>query len=504
MGLFDWIGEAIGGAFHALSEFIADGFQGILNGMGSAAKGISKDLMKDVVITAQDPNDPVHQGAKTLYEKATEPITKGFDHTVAELSKNHSEITPQQANKEVLEIYDKVRIDTGVATMTHIAIEAASLGQLEGPMTAFQMADRISGATSFANQVAMMKYKALWLTSYEHHLNATNPNMRPGPSDLIRFAFREVWDPTRRAELLQEGYPVRFAEEMLFQGYNQEWANDYWAAHWELPSIGQLNEMLHRRVITPEIWDRFVKYNDFDPVIRPWLKAISYSPYTRVDVRRLKDLELVSDQEVYENFQDLGYDDVHARRMTIWTLAYNISVSMRARYSKGWVTADDAQAALVKAGVPADRARTWVQQMVADEKETRTTPERDLTKAEIVKGVKKEFLSVDEGIELLEGMGYDAAEAEYVLAINVEALTGSPETYTEFKTLVDLRRKSQGLRVKEAPPGLIELEDRLVRLRERRKNLMSANSTSELIAKIDQRIEDVQQQHRELRGKKAP
>lgn len=504
MGLFDWIGEAIGGAFHALAEFFGDVFGGLVKGAGKAFSGISKDLIKDVTATAQDPNSEVHQGAKTLYETAVGPIEKGFDHTVAQLAAHHSEITPQQANKEVLEIYDTVRRDSGAALISNIAIEAASLGQIEGPMTSYTFADKISGATQFAHQVAMMKYKAQWLTSYEHHLNATNPNMRPGSSDLIRFAFREVWDPVRRAELLQEGYPVRFAEEMLFQGYNQDWANCYWAAHWELPSVGQLNEMLHRRVITGEIWDRFVKYNDFDPVVRPWLKAISYSPYTRVDVRRLKDLELVSDQEVYENFQDLGYDDVHARRMTIWTLAYNISVSMKARYSKGWVTADDVQAALVKAGVPADRARTWVQQMVADEKETRTTPERDLTKAEIIKGVKNEFLSVDDAIELLEGMGFDAAEAEYIIAINVEALTGSPETYTEFKTLVDLRRKSQGLRVKEAPPGLIELEDRLVRLRERRENLISANSTSELIAKIDQRIEDVQQQHRELRGKKAP
>ena len=421
MGMFDWIGEAIGGAFHALSEFIADGFQGILDGVGSAVSGISKDLMGGVVDMAQDPSDPMHQGAKTLYDKSTEPITKGFDHTVAALAAGHSEISPQQANKEVLEIYDKVRIDTGAATMTGIAIEAASIGQIESPMTAFQIADKISGATNFAGTVAAMKYKAQWLTAYEHHLNAMNPNMKPGPTDLIRFAFREVWDPKRRPELLQEGYPGEFATEMLFQGFNQEWADSYWAAHWTLPSVGELNDMLHRGAIDEATWDRFVKYNDFDPTVRPWLKAISYNPYTRVDSQRMWSLDLLTEQELKDNYKALGYDEVHAQRMTLWTKINVLATELRARYSKGWVTAAQVRSELIAEGMPGASVDRWVQRIVKADTAARTDTEKDLTKAEIIKGYVKGLIDYPTALQMLIDLGYESDEAEYILIVNTVA-----------------------------------------------------------------------------------
>lgn len=461
--------------------------------------------MSDVTVTAQDPNSEVYQGAKILHEKAVEPITKGFDHTVAQLAAGHSEITPQQANKEALEIYEKVRLDMGVATTTNIAIEAATLGQLENPMRATEIADRISGATAFAAKVAQMKYDAQWLTAYEYHLNATNPNKRPGPTDLIRFAFREVWDPVRRAELLAEGFPGEFPTQMLFQGYNQTWTENYWAAHWELPSVGQLNEMLHRRVITPDIWDRFVKYNDFDPVVRPWLKAISYAPYTRVDVRRMWELAVLSDDEVLSAYMDLGYDEPKARRFTLWTKIYTLSVELRARYSKGWITADDVLTELTAAGMPKDRAQVWIQRIVKAEKQNRTIAEKDLTKTEIIKGVKQGFLTEDDAIGLLEGLGYDAAESEYIIAINVEVASGSPTTYTEFTNLVNLQRKSQGLGTKTIPPKVQEIDAELSDLIYRRKHPVPETDTPEFVAELDRRIADLQKQSLELRSlKKAP
>jgi len=418
MAWFDWIGETIGGAAHAFAEFIADGFQGVLDGVGSAISGISKDFMSGIVTMAQNPNDPLHQGAKTLYDKSTEPITKGFDHTVAGLAAGHSEISPSAAAAEVQAIYDKVRIDAGAATTTAIAIEAASIGQIESPMTAFQIADKISGATNFAGTVAAMKYKSLWLTPYEYHLNAISPNMRPGPTDLIRFAFREVWDPTRRQELLEEGYPGEFATQMLFQGYNQSWTESYWAAHWTLPSVGELNEMLHRGAIDEATWDRFVKYNDFDPKVRPWLKAISYNPYTRVDSQRMWSLDLLTEQELKDNYKALGYDENHAQRMTLWTKINVLATELRARYSKGWITAAQVKAELISEGMPAAKVEIWVQRIVKAEAAARTDTEKDLTKSEIIKGYTKETIDYPTALAMLIDMGYDSDEAEYILIVN--------------------------------------------------------------------------------------
>jgi hypothetical protein len=426
MAWFDWIGEAIGGAFHALAEFITDGFQGILTGVGSAFKGISTDLMTDLVATANNPSDPLQQGAKTLHEKAVAPIEQGFNHTVAELEKGHSEISPNQAAAEVLTLYDAIRRDSGAALIANIAIECASLGQVEGPMTSYNFADRISGATAFAGQVAAMKYRAQWLTSYERYLNWTNPNKIAGPSDIVLFALREVYDEDRRAEELEETPAMGYYADMLENGFNQTQADNYWAAHWKLPSVGELNEMLHRGVIDLATWDRFVKYNDYDPAVRPWLKAISYNPYTRVDSQRMWSLDLLTEEELKANYLALGYDDVHAQRMTLWTKINVLATELRARYAKGWITPEQVRSELIAEGMPTASVDRWVQRIVKAETAARTDAERTLTKAEIIKGYTKEVIDYPTALQMLIDMGYTSDEAEYILIVNTAVIKEIP------------------------------------------------------------------------------
>lgn len=273
--------------------------------------------------------------------------------------------------------------------------------------------------------------------------------MIPGPTDLVRMELREVFHPDFREELLLPATSSTFKEAMRKHGYKDYWSDSYWGAHWVLPSLGNLDEMLHRGIITLEEWQIMVRRNDYLPAWIDNREKIIYKPYTRVDIRRMKDLELVTDEEVFNNYKFLGYDDEHAKRMTTWTKAYIISVEMRARYSKGWVTAEEITKELIAAGVPETRAKIWIQRIVKADKEDRTAKERDLTKGEIVKGVKEAVLSVEEAIELLIDMGYDRDEAEYIITINVEVMTGSPKTLEEFQKIVDLRRKALGLPIRK-------------------------------------------------------
>jgi len=451
MDLFGWIGEALGGAFSALAEFFGDSFGGLFKTIGGAFLDIGKENLGKITGDIADKESTAKTDIDKVISAIEAPIKEGFEHHLREFDKKHSEIPIEEIDKEVTTLWNDVKAELAASAGIATLIEAISFGQIEGGQNILKVADTTRGLTSFANQVSMIRLKAIYLNMYQRYQNQANPTMLPGSGDLVRSALREVWDPTRREELLREQAPSLYYKFMGEQGYNFDRAADYWAAHWVLPSVGQLNEMLHRRVITPEDWDRFVRYNDFDPEVRPWLKAISFKPYTRVDIRRMKDLELVTDQEVLDNYKDLGYDDEHAERMTIWTKAYIISVEMRARYSKGWVTPDVILGELIAAGVPESRAKIWIQRIVKADQEERTAKERDLTKAEIVKGVKEAVLSVEEAIELLIDMGYDRDEAEYIIAINVEVMTGSPKTLEEFQKIVDLRRKALGLPVKEHP-----------------------------------------------------
>lgn len=96
------------------------------------------------------------------------------------------------------------------------------------------------------------------------------------PSDLIRMAVREAFNPALREALdLDAEFPPTFATRAAKLGISRELAGDYWAAHWELPSFEQGAEMLHRRQLTPDQFDDLLKALDYAPTWRAKLRTIA-------------------------------------------------------------------------------------------------------------------------------------------------------------------------------------------------------------------------------------
>jgi len=372
----------------------------------------------------------------------------------------------------------------------------------------------------------------------------------PPIQDVIKFTVREVYDPARRRELLSVPTPSEAYKFAVKHGFSNSIMDDYWASHWILPSIGELNTMLHRRKIDDATWARYMTLNDYEPMMIPRYKEIIYIPYSRVDTRRMYDtgalseaqvndnyldlgydvehaknmtdfaiqaveipklkarykngyltaeqlkaelikirvkperLEsilqstireeknpyptsdargmydflLLSDAELYQNYRDQGFDDVKARRMTDWSRILISVNNLKERFTKGWMNAETFVSELMKLGIPVVRARLFVEEVSSAAKPARVAPERDLTKAEIIKGVKKGILTLAQGVELLVGMGYDEFEATYILAINLSAAAGSPESYEEFKNLVEQYKKAVTGGGKPLPAEVLALE----------------------------------------------
>jgi len=148
----------------------------------------------------------------------------------------------------------------------------------------------------------------------------------PGPGDLISMAVREAFHPELVAKYhYMDNFPPEFAEWMEKQGYSREWAEKYWTAHWVLPSITLGFEMMHRldEVGEAEIRD-LLRTADIAPVWHDPIIKVSYSPYTRVDVRRMHALGVITDDELIKAYTDLGYDTEHATNMARFTILYNM------------------------------------------------------------------------------------------------------------------------------------------------------------------------------------
>jgi hypothetical protein len=194
------------------------------------------------------------------------------------------------------------------------------------------------------------------------------------PQDAIRFAVREVYDPERRRELtLDADLPPRFLDEARKAGVPEQLARDYWAAHWELPSPAQVFEMMHRRVrkidgtpFTPEDVRKYLVAADVAPFWRPLLEQISFAPLTRVDVRRMRKVDVLSKAEVESAYLDLGYDAGNARRLADFV---ELDVKGEKRIETADLTAglrSRIVTAVVNGTISEERGRSWLAQLEAD------------------------------------------------------------------------------------------------------------------------------------------
>jgi len=146
----------------------------------------------------------------------------------------------------------------------------------------------------------------------------------PPVQDLITMAVREAFSPEIAEQFGQyEDFPEAFALWAKRQGLTEEWSKRYWAAHWGLPSPMQGFEMLHRNVIDEDHLNLLLRALDVMPYWRDKLTAIAFRPLTRVDVRRMHKMGVLTDKEVLRSYLDLGYNQVNAQLMTEFTLRYN-------------------------------------------------------------------------------------------------------------------------------------------------------------------------------------
>jgi len=192
----------------------------------------------------------------------------------------------------------------------------------------------------------------------------------PSYPDLIRMAVREAFYPDYVSEYgLMAELPGEYLEWTAKQGLSEDWAKKYWASHWELPSILRGYEMLHRGVIDDEQLDSLFMAQDIMPWWRDKLKAISYHPLTRVDVRRVYRMGIINRDQVYRTYLDLGYNEEKAEWLTQFT------------------------------------------EMEQGEKE------RDLSKAEVLSAYAKSILSQSETNQMLLDLGYAQNEVTVLISM---------------------------------------------------------------------------------------
>lgn len=146
----------------------------------------------------------------------------------------------------------------------------------------------------------------------------------PPPADLFTMVAHEAFEPDIYKLIgLDEEFPSEQIPWLEAQGISKEWAMKYWISHWNQPSLEMGFDMLHRGIISREELDMLFRVQEIPRFWRDKLMAITYNPYTRVDVRRMHELGVIDTKELVIAYQDLGYDADKAVKMAEFTIRYN-------------------------------------------------------------------------------------------------------------------------------------------------------------------------------------
>lgn len=146
----------------------------------------------------------------------------------------------------------------------------------------------------------------------------------PGIQDLIMMQAKEAFELDQIAKFgLGAEAPTDIYEHTRKQGLSDDWTNKYWISHWEHASYGQVMEMLHRGYISLDDVYEWYRLVEIPPYWRDLLTKIAYSPYTRVDVRRMHAAGVIGDDELIQAMKDIGYDQEHAEKMAEFYKRYN-------------------------------------------------------------------------------------------------------------------------------------------------------------------------------------
>lgn len=237
----------------------------------------------------------------------------------------------------------------------------------------------------------------------------------PGPSDIVTFMVRDVFDPVVVDKYrLDDEFTTKFTGDALAwakaQGMDENVFKYYWRSHWQIPGIGQLQEMVYRLrptnrsandqfpdvVVTLDDVRQAIKVNDMSPTWVEPLIATSYRVTTRVDIRRQYEIGAIELDDVERGYLDLGYTAEAAKAQVRFTQidsgpkrakrqGYAAPNDILNWYNTGAVNRDDADFLLRQAGLSGSQSATTL--------DTADLKLRSVNRANAVKAYRRRYMT---------------------------------------------------------------------------------------------------------------
>lgn len=227
----------------------------------------------------------------------------------------------------------------------------------------------------------------------------------------------------------------------------------------------------------PEVADLLVELTIPEPEAIPEAKRLTIS-----NIRSFYDMRIIGKADIAFEIEKLGYTPEVAEGLALNMIVSIDFPDLRARYSKGWLNDEELITEIYDLGLSVERAIELAETIIKAEMPERTLAEKNLTKSEIVKGVKVGILEALEAVKLIERLGYDEYEAWYVLLVNKAIDEPEKMSYWNWRQIVEAWRRSQGLQWQEIPDDLVALDFQIVAIKKHIEKEKEAKAPADIIA----------------------
>ena len=240
----------------------------------------------------------------------------------------------------------------------------------------------------------------------------------PSPQDIVTFLGREAFEQDSvdliglddQFEKIDKTFAAR-------AGVSEDILRLFWRSHWTHPSFTQIGEMLRRGLITEDVLDVWFNLVEIPPYWRDNMAQLTHDVFARVDIRRMWDMGVLDDAATVKAYIAAGFSEGDAAIQLLYTKAERLIPDLRGMYRNGWISEQELISRIRDIGIPQEASDRVIQTIIKNDSLARTAVERDLTKAEIVKGAKLGIISQETGEMMLQDMGYSPNEALYILAV---------------------------------------------------------------------------------------
>lgn len=212
--------------------------------------------------------------------------------------------------------------------------------------------------------------------------------------------------------------PEEFYKYMALQGWSRKEAEKYWAAHWRLVSLDDLQDMRNRGLIDNEKFGEQLIRHDYPPEWIEHLTTISYKNPTLRQFRQIMEYTDLSDDEIDYALQTFGFakewEPVMRKFLTSRRLTNErtrMLNELETNYVKGYIDEPGFRSELSDLGLSPD-----VIELRIERSKLRYDREiRDDLKGIFIQAYRNDFISEQQFWEELIGLGIQGEIAEIIL-----------------------------------------------------------------------------------------